>query len=359
MGVAVALTSVLWVPAAALLAWLAAVPALGIAWVARTCAEVPWGSIGWGESGWHAVALAALTVLALGLAPWAWRRSSERPLLALAVALVAAALAVPPSSIGWPPPGWLAVACDVGQGDGLVVNTGGGHAVVVDTGPEPALMDACLRRLDIAVVDLIVLTHFHADHTDGLEGVLAGRQVREIRVSPVREPEAEADEVTRTAARSGVPVGELRSGDILTVGAVRAVVWWPARALHAGSVSNNGSVVMTVWTGGVGILFTGDMEREAAAEVVRAARRAPEQWGHVDVIKVPHHGSANRDDRVLDRVAGRIALISVGDDNDYGHPAPSTLKSLQDRGFRVHRTDLDGDVALVGSSGSLRVVVRG
>jgi competence protein ComEC len=74
------------------------------------------------------------------------------------------------------------------------------------------------------------------------------------------------------------------------------------------------------------------------------------------VLKVAHHGSANRDDRLLDHVAGRLALISVGEDNDYGHPAPSTLAALDARGFEVHRTDVEGDLAVVCRDGQLSVV---
>jgi competence protein ComEC len=265
VGVAVALVSVVWVGAAALVAWLAAVPALGIAWVARVCAEAPYGSIAWGESPLAAVLLGIVTVLVIGVAPWAWHHSRLRPLLAVAVAVVVAAAALPTSLAGWPPPGWLVVACDVGQGDGLVINNGGGHAVVVDTGPEPAAIDRCLRRLDVEVVDLVVLTHFHADHTNGLEGVLDGWPVKEVRMSPVRDPEPEAQEVVQLTGERGVPVGELRAGDALTVGDVRADIWWPARTLHSGSVSNNGSIVMTVRAAGVSILFTGDMERVASS----------------------------------------------------------------------------------------------
>jgi competence protein ComEC len=247
----------------------------------------------------------------------------------------------------------------VGQGDGLVVNNGGGHAVVVDTGPDPEIMDDCLRRLGVTVVDLVVLTHFHADHTDGLAGVLQGRLVGEIRVSPVREPLGEAADVDHLASEAGVPVADLRSGDVMAVGGVRADVWWPSRTLEAGSVANNGSVVMTLRIAGVSILFAGDMEREAAAQVLHAARREPVRWGTVDVLKVPHHGSANRDDRVLDQIRGRVAIISVGEDNDYGHPAPSVLTALQRKGFHVYRTDLEGDVALVRTTDGVRVLGRG
>ena len=67
----------------------------------------------------------------------------------------------------------------------------------------------------------------------------------------------------------------------------------------------------------------------------------------MSVLKVAHHGSSNRDDRLLDLISGQVAIISVGEDNDYGHPAPSLLHALESRGFTVHRTDLEGDIAVV------------
>ena len=262
----------------------------------------------------------------------------------------------PTRPIAWPPPGWLLVACDVGQGDGIVVNSGPGRAVVVDTGPDPHLIDGCLDRLRIETVDLVVLTHFHADHVDGLDGVLDGRPVAEVRSSPVRDPPGEAAQVSRLEEAGHTRVGELRAGQHLEVGGVTADVWWPAREIDAGSVANNGSIVLTLVVGGVSFLLAGDIEREAAAAVLRKVQRDPDRWGAIDVLKVAHHGSGNRDDRLLDHVSGRIALISVGKGNDYGHPTPSTLAALDARGFEVHRTDLEGDLAVVSRDGEIVVV---
>ena len=355
-GVVVAGLALVWPALAELAAWVAAAPAQAIAEVARRCAEAPVVSIPWGESVWHAVGLAALTAAIVATLPWAWHRGRRRPAVAVALVILTVGVSAPTRVIAWPPPGWLLVACDVGQGDALVVNSGPGHAVLVDTGPDPRLVSTCLDRLRIETVDLLVLTHFHADHVDGLPGVLDGRQVLEIRASPVRDPTAEADEVRRLALARGIGVGELRAGQRLEVGAVTADVWWPARVIQAGSVPNNGSVVLTLRVAGVGFLLAGDIEREAAGAVVREVVLAPHRWGSVDVLKVAHHGSGNRDDRLLDHVSGRIALISVGRTNDYGHPTPSTLSALEARGFEVHRTDREGDLAVVRRENDVQVV---
>lgn len=363
VGVAVALGSVAWVTGASWLAWGAGLPAQGIAWVARSCARAPFGSIEWGDSAAAAVALAVLTAGVIVIVPWVWHRSRLRPLLALASVAVATAFVAPTSPLSWPPPGWVIVACDVGQGDGLVINNGVqegvGHGVVIDTGTDASVIDGCLDRLGVEVVDLVVLTHFHADHVAGLAGVTDGRRVSEIRVSPVRDPPAEADRVAKVAAQAGIPVRSLRAGDEVTAGQFHADVWWPGRQILEGSVPNNGSVVMTVRVGGVSILMAGDIEREAAVQVLRASRAEAALWGEVDVLKVAHHGSGNRDDRLLDHVAGRLAIISVGRDNDYGHPAPSLLKALRSRGFEVHRTDLEGDLAVVHRPTGVTVIGLG
>jgi competence protein ComEC len=355
-GVIAAVLSVIWPGAAGVVAWAAAVPAEAIGWVARRCAAAPVVAIPWGDSAWHAVALAALTAGAVVTLPWLWQRGRTRPSVTMAVVLVTAGLSAPTLPLAWPPPGWLLVACDVGQGDGLVVNSGPGRAVLVDTGPEPELISRCLHRLRIQAIDLVVLTHFHADHVDGLAGVLADWPVSQIRSSPVRDPPGEVQAVARLASEAHIPVGELRAGQHLEAGAVAADVWWPAREINAGSVANNGSIVLTLHVGGVTLLLSGDIEREAAAAVLREVRADRGRWGRIDVLKVAHHGSGNRDDRLLDEVAGRLALISVGVDNDYGHPTPETLAALESRSFEVHRTDLEGDLAVVERDGQIVVV---
>ncbi len=357
LGVAVAVLSSASVTAAGWLAWAAAAPAQAIAAVARWCAQAPGGAIAWSDSAWAAVALALVTVAVVALAPWAWHRSRHRPTVATAVVLLLVGFLSPTASIAWPPPGWVLIACDVGQGDALVADLGQGHVVVVDTGPEPRLIRGCLDRIGATSVDLVVITHYHADHAAGFAGLL-DRPVGAVLASPVRDPPTEATRVARLAAQAHIRVSDLRAGQNIAVRGITADVWWPARRIDAGSVPNNASVVLTMHIRGVTLLLAGDIEREAAAELLHEVALEPARWGRIDVLKVAHHGSSNRDDRLLDRVDGRLAIISVGKDNDYGHPAPSTLHALEARGFEVHRTDLEGDVAVVEDGGGIRTVSR-
>jgi competence protein ComEC len=273
-------------------------------------------------------------------------------------ALVGIAVLRPVGPPGWPPGEWLLVACDVGQGDGLVVRVAPGSAVVVDTGPDPVPIDRCLRDLGVRHVPVLVLSHFHADHAGGLAGALAGRQVDEIEVGPYPAPVAEHRRVRELAAVRGIPVRTASYGERRTAGPVSWSVLWPARVDAVrpgdspdGAVANNASVAMMLETSGVRVLLTGDLEPESQRAVVAAGADL-----RADVLKVPHHGSRYQDLDLLTGLGARLALVSVGQGNDYGHPAPETLEALRDAGADVYRTDQDGDIAVVQRDGDLLAV---
>ena len=350
-GVLAALLAPVSLPLAQAVAWVGWLPAAWLVRVARTGAGLPGAAVPWPSGEQGALLLAALT---LAVALVLRRRRSRQVLLAClsgtAVALTGLALVGP----GWPPPGWFLVACDVGQGDAVVLNAGRGSAVVVDVGPDPRAVDTCLSRLDVERVPLVLLTHAHADHVDGLPGVMRGRAVGLVQVAPLDEPEQAAREIAELARRGGVPVTRPPVGEQRAIGPLRWEVLAPTGP-YAGTSSdpNNSSLVLRLTVGPTTVLLTGDVEPEAQRDLLDRGVDL-----RADVLKVPHHGSDSQEAAFLDAVGARVVLTSVGEGNPYGHPSSRTLGRLVAAGAQSYRTDRDGDVALVHRDGRLVVVAR-
>jgi competence protein ComEC len=360
LGLVAAVAGVVAPPAAVILALPACWSVGWIAVVARSTAAwfgvLPWPT-GWGG----ALAMGAVLVGGAVAVLVARRAGGLLPRLALTVLATGGVVALAPQtglplSTAWPPPGWRAVMCDVGQGDALVLAAGDGSAVVVDAGPDPRAVDRCLARLGVGRVALVVLSHFHADHVEGLPGVLRGRSVGAVVVSPLAEPAGEVARVERWLREAGLSARVAAPGDRWRVGGVELTVLWPTRLLRGeGSDPNNASVTVLADLGGVRTLLGGDLE-PAAQEALLGTGQVPD----VDVAKVPHHGSAHQAPGWLAASRPEIALIGVGLDNDYGHPAPAVLTAYRAAGTLVGRTDLDGDLAVVvDDEGRLGLVRRG
>jgi competence protein ComEC len=344
-------------PAGRACGWLAGLCASWIITVATHLARLPTAALDWSPG---AVSVGVLCLVCVGVAVAAGRVFGRARWSLVGGVLLVVVLLRPLPSPGWPPPGWVLVACDVGQGDGLVLNAGPHRALVVDAGPDPDLMARCLRRLAVRSVPVVVLTHFHADHVDGLPGVLAGHPAGEVDVTATEDPASGAAAVHRWAAGARVPVRVPAYGETRRIGGLTWQVIGPVRAPDAeshgeeGSVANNASLVLLVQVAGVRILLGGDMEPEAQQALATA-----DPGLRVDVLKVPHHGSRYQDPDLLTGLGARLAVVSVGAQNDYGHPARSTLALLRRAGMTVERTDQDGDVAVVVRDGRLGVRTRG
>lgn len=232
------------------------------------------------------------------------------------------------------PRDWSVAACDVGQGDMFVLNIGDGAAVVIDAGPDPDSARRCLDRLQVSTVERMFISHQHTDHYAGLEGVLTGREVNAITYGTAQDSlsfttEDKAAELaqpgqewTFPAAGSTDPTIHIR-----VLGAEQG----------PGVTENNASAVLHVRfePSGTSMLFTGDLEQEGFAALERA-NRLPDR---VHVLKMAHHGARNGGTRAVRLLQPDIAVISVGKDNDYGHPHPDILAALTQTGARVLRTD--------------------
>ena len=347
LGVLAALVAPVWLPAGRALAWLAWLPTHWLVLIARTGQRQPGAQLllptGWAGAG---LMLGLTGVVLLVLHRPRLRRVAAAATAGVLMTAAVLVLTRPP----WPPPGWVMVTCDVGQGDSHVVRLGHGTALVVDTGPDPVAEERCLSRLGVRRVSLLVLTHLHADHVEGVPGLLRHRRVAQVEIGPLDQPATERARLLDWVR--GTPVVRAQIGEVRQAAGVRWEVL-DATARHGtDSDPNNSSIVLRLVTHGVSVLFAGDLEADAQRSLMERGLDL-----HATVLKVPHHGSAKQDPAFLDAVRARIALTPVGAGNPYGHPSPVTLKRLERDGARTYRSDRDGDVAVVVRDG--RVSSRG
>jgi competence protein ComEC len=399
LGVVAALLAPFWPTGAAGVAWLGGWAVRWIALVARHGADLPHAAVPWPEGAGGAALLAGATLLGAAVVALLLRaaqlrvpsgdegppaaaptggRAGLRPrpvhgLVAgslLCAAGVQLGLADPvlvqwfPGASRWPG-AWQVAACDVGQGQALAVRTGEASAVVVDAGPDAGLVDRCLDDLGVVHVDLLALSHFHADHVDGLAGVLDGRSVAQVVVSPLAEPAAGARRVAAELAATGLVATAPASGTVITVGPAAAPVvvevLGPVPPFDTGGgdesgerAANDASLVLHVRTPTTTLLATGDIEPPAQRALDDLLVQRPDLLP-VDVVSVAHHGSAQQHAPLYRRLRARVALVSAGRDNDYGHPAPAALELLDGTGALVARTDLGGALSVGGDADGLWV----
>lgn len=240
---------------------------------------------------------------------------------------------------------------DVGQGDAILIQTPDGQQILVDGGPSPgALLDELGEVLPFwdRSLDLVVLTHADADHVSGLLPLLERFEVATAvdSIGPGEEG-AEAWLAATSAAR--VTRQPVASGTRIEAGSVALTVLNTRDPLADLEAGNNGSVVLRLDYGANSVLLTGDAEAEAEEMMLAGS------WLlRADVLKVGHHGSAaSTSAEFLDAVDPGLAVISVGAENHFGHPAPELLQRLDD--IEVLRTDERGRIELVSDGTGWRV----
>lgn len=250
---------------------------------------------------------------------------------------------------------------DVGQGDCAVIQTPGGHVVVVDTGgwtPEDdhgrRTLVPFLRAQGIHCVDALVLTHPDDDHIGGATTLMERIPVRWLLVSGLPSDSATYGEVLATARRRGVRLATLRRGQFLQFsdGVLAEVLHPPAGGLplleHA---DNNGSIVLRIRWENTSFLLPGDAEAEAEAAMLVSGLDL-----RADVLKLGHHGSATSStEAFLHAVQPQVAIVSAGRRNPFGHPHPDVLARLEARKIRIFRTDRDGGITMVSDGATVRI----
>jgi competence protein ComEC len=323
--------------AATALAWLAGWCAVWIALVARVVSGWPSAEVR-SPVALFAAFVVLLTVFVIRRLPRYRRRTATVGVLSLLLAFGAAACAFRPAPHWTPPDGLRVTVLDVGQGDGVLVEAPGA-AVLVDQGPPEANVAGQLRRLGLRSLTALVLTHPQRDHIGGAAGV-----IRELRVRTVLDPALavrgpEYDAALAAARQRDVPVVEARAGDVFRLGRLRLSVLWPDGPGLPGEDPNLNAVVILASFGATDALLTADAE----SDVTRRLRLRP-----VEILKVAHHGSEDPGLPDLLRVLRpQVAVISVGEGNDYDHPRPETIGALSAvPGLTTLRTDLDGRIVI-------------
>ncbi|MGZ4779538.1 MAG: DNA internalization-related competence protein ComEC/Rec2 [Thermoanaerobaculia bacterium] len=243
---------------------------------------------------------------------------------------------------------------DVGQGDAILARDRT-HTMLVDGGGradddrfgEATLLPMLVDR-GIQHIDAVVLSHVHPDHCGGLPAVLRRLDVAELWISPRQFRGPCARELLAAAIERHVPLHLARNGDRRWIGSMTIETRVASRTYRR-AAENNSSLVVQLRAGRLTALLTGDIEREAESEIAGGLGRA-------DVLKVAHHGSrSSTTTPFLDVVRPRLAVISCGRNNLFGHPHPSVLTALRARGIPTVRTDLNGNVRIDLAGGHLFV----
>jgi competence protein ComEC len=337
-------------PLADLLAACAWLPAAWIATTATVSAAVPGGTAivepGIGAAVAVVVVSAAIGILLAGRSPFRgavdrWSRVAAAGVIVVGGALIGSRMLLTgPLVATTVPDEWAIAACDVGQGDALVIRSEQ-KVALIDTGMEPEPLTTCLSSLGIDRIDLLVLTHFDADHV-GAAGALVGR-AETVLHGPV---ESEDETWLLTALKDGgAELVEASTGVHGLLGGAQWRVQWPRKDSAAFPAGNDASVVLEFDGGGVPrSLFLGDLSQ------VPQRMLAGQLSGTFAVVKVAHHGSGDQDAGLYTQVRPTLAIFSVGADNDYGHPRTETIAVTEAAGAVTLRTDQQGRI-LIGLDG--------
>lgn len=340
LGLVAAALGLVAEPIGRIVAWFAALPMRYLMAVADRLARAP---VPWITSGGGLASLVGGGAL-VALAAW-WLRSRRRlPRSAVVVGCVLLPLFVWSAAVSSGPPSALVLHFfDVGQGDSALVTSPGGASILIDGGPDPEQVATKLSALGVKRLDLLVATHPHADHVAGLPAVMARFPVGLVIEPGCLEPSPAYEGFLQAVRDEHVPVRHPRTGDTFDVADVHLDVLAPDACAHGtDSDPNNDSIVLRlVWNGRV-VLFPADAE--VPSQQTMLDEHAPLAS---EVLKVPHHGGDTSLIEFFEAVDPQLAIVSVGQPNDYGHPVPKVLDELRATGARVLRTDRRGDITVV------------
>jgi len=245
---------------------------------------------------------------------------------------------------------------DVDQGDAIFIETSEKYQILIDGGPDDSISAKLGNDLPFydRSLDLIILTHPHADHVTGLIDVLKRYDVKQILYTGVSHATSSYIEWLKVVKDKGIPLKIAQNRQIIKLGETsKLYILYPFEDLTGEKVENlnNTSVLGRLTYGSTSFLFTGDAEKEEEQDLIDH-----NIYLRSDVLKVGHQGSnTSSTENFLRAVSPKIAAISVGKDNKFGHPSDKVLKRLEDNNIKTYRTDKDGDIEIVSDGKEVEI----
>ena len=237
---------------------------------------------------------------------------------------------------------------DIGQGDSIFIKTPENHKILIDGGPNGRVLNELSEIMPFfdKTIDLIILTHPHADHVGGLIEVLKKYEVKNVLLTGVEYDSEMYVEFLRELGEGERGVFLAKNSSDFMLGDVLFDTFYPFDQLDGDELSNinNSSIVMRVSHGDMSILLTGDLESKAEKELIKTNIELES-----DIFKAGHHGSRTASTlEFLQRVQPEIVVIQSGEDNKFGHPHTETLENFKEIGVeKIYRNDLDGRIEFV------------
>ena len=342
-------------PLVSMVSWIASLGTWVIEAVAIFFSGLPVAYFPW-ATGWPATILSVLLIFAVA----AWLRSDSVRIKQLGIgALVVVAVAtisVPAASEilpkSWPLRNWSLVACDVGQGDAFVIQSQG-RTAVIDVGSDDELINKCLAELKVSRIDLLVLSHFDFDHVGGIRGAIENRTVSTSIISGFPDD--------RPATKEALDLLAKRKARLITAeptisGKLGEFAWRilaPSKEATEAKDSNDASVVMIFSSPDYDLLLLGDLGEAGQQRIKNSATGILSRSDKPLILKVSHHGSNDQSAALHESLRPELAVISVGEQNGYGHPGKQLLDLLGRSGSQVLRTDQHGSLAISVVGGAI------
>ena len=341
--------------------YLASIPAWCVALIANTFSSLPFATMPWRVDALGVIAAVVLVVALLFV-------YSKSPLVTrnvagvVAVSLLAICLgAVLDQAIKlslWPVDNWQVASCDVGQGDATVLRQSG-RIAVIDVGRDEKKIDNCLNQLGVKHVDLLVLTHFDADHVAGLPGALNKRTVSLAMLTSYKDDRPGADFSRFQLEAQHIPVVKAQTNLSGNLGSATWQVLSPSRTGEEAEDANDGSITMLWKFPHFKVITLADLGEKGQQRLASDLEKWWQPDGSCLIMKVSHHGSADQYPEFLEHLAPCYSLISVGKNNGYGHPTARTLRVLARAGSALLRTDQLGSIAIAEQKGQFQLSYSG